>query len=178
VFHLAVLSRDGKALAAMRDVIEPLGTDWGPRDDKVRVFEVATGREVAMLETGPLSGAVVFSPDGASLVTLGLDRSQEHTFVDAAYVWDVATGRERGRFAGHGQKALAAAFSPDGRELVSVGDDGTALVWDLTSLPPGGELHLADVPPPPPVAWWRGLPGAALIAAAALALLAVALAGA
>src|SRR5262249_13640226 len=43
VFHLAVLSTDGKALAAVRDIDEPIGTDWGPRDDKVRVFEVATG---------------------------------------------------------------------------------------------------------------------------------------
>src|SRR5262245_13822448 len=178
VFHLAVLSTDGKALAAVRDIDEPIGTDWGPRDDKVRVFEVATGREVAMLETGPLSGAVVFSPQGTSLVTLGLDRSQEDKFVDAAFVWDVATGRELGRFAGHAGKALAAAFSPDGRGLVSVGDDGTALGWDLTSLPPGSELHLANVPPPPPpLAWWRGWSGVALIAAA-LVLLAAVLAGA
>jgi WD40 repeat protein len=178
VFHLAVLSPDGKALAAVRDIAEPPGSDWGPRNDKVRVFEVATGREVSLMETGPLHGAVVFSPDGASLVTLGRDHSQiPHVFVDAAYVWDVASGRERGRFVGHRKKALAAAFSPDGRELVSVGDDGTALVWDLTALPPGEELHLADVPPPPPPAWWRGWPGVAMIAAA-LVLLAALLTGA
>jgi WD40 repeat protein len=158
VFLLAVLSPDSKALAVFR-VNDGMWDDyggWAVSDPRVRVFEVATGREVVTLNAGQPSGTPVFSPDGGTVVTL-------EYWNNTVIVWDAATGRARDRFADHTGKVLAAAFSPDGRELVTVGDDGTALVWGMTSTPPDAR--------------WRRLLVAALIAAA-LALVAGALAGA
>jgi WD40 repeat protein len=45
-------------------------------------------------------------------------------------IWDLATGQERGRLAGHHAYVLAA--SPDGRWLASAGDN-TVRIWDLAT---------------------------------------------
>ncbi|HMC88026.1 MAG TPA: WD40 repeat domain-containing protein, partial [Gemmataceae bacterium] len=52
----------------------------------------------------------------------------------SASLWEMATGKERGRFAGHRADVNSVAFAPDGRTLVSGSGDTTALVWDVTGL--------------------------------------------
>jgi WD40 repeat protein len=55
-------------------------------------------------------------------------------------LWDVATGRERRRFAGHRGGVNVVAFTPDGRSVVSGSEDGTGLIWDVSDVrgkPPG-----------------------------------------
>jgi WD40 repeat protein len=53
-------------------------------------------------------------------------------------MWEVSSGREVRRFAGHPGGALGAAFSPDGKTLLTSGVDGTARLWDMQT---GQEVH-------------------------------------
>lgn len=94
----------------------------------------------------PLEGdSVALSPDGKILA------SAEY---GAIHLWEVATGRERRRFEGHRGTAYSLAFSMDGSLLASGGNDRTALVWDVRSIP-------ADSPPPTDrQALWTALAGA------------------
>jgi WD40 repeat protein/tRNA A-37 threonylcarbamoyl transferase component Bud32 len=85
-------------------------------DRVVRVGELATGKQVALLKGH--KGRVVtaaFSPDGKRILTASRDGT--------ARVWDVATGREllvlrAGRLGLH-----SAQFSPDGRRILTLTTD-------------------------------------------------------
>jgi RNA polymerase sigma factor (sigma-70 family) len=120
-------------------------------DGTVHLLDVTTGRESRVLgkvlwdrfafpEGGgggpapfqppnPCLG-VAFAPDGRSLSAIYSDRS--------VHLWEVVSGRQRGRFPGHRGFAAALAYSPDGTLLVTGGSDRRALVWDLF------DLHTAD----------------------------------
>jgi WD40 repeat protein len=108
-------SPDGKTLVS------------GGRDNKARLWDVATGQEQMTL-----SGhrgwvwSVAFSPDGKTLVTGSADGSVK--------LWDPVTGRERATLKGHAAFVHCVAFFPDGKTLVTGGDDGTAKLWDLVTL--------------------------------------------
>ncbi|HEX8200752.1 MAG TPA: hypothetical protein VF590_09710, partial [Isosphaeraceae bacterium] len=88
----------------------PLGAQPG----EVRRFDVG-GVEV---------GAVAWSHDGRSVLCGAHDK--------LLHLWDVETGRERLRIAGHTDRLTGVAFTPDDRMAVSTGGDFTARVWDLT----------------------------------------------
>jgi WD40 repeat protein len=110
------------------------------RDRFVSLYDLATGRRLRQL--GPLpeagrpfmAGAVgvvhhmVFSPDGKTLAWISYRDP-------AVHLLDVATGQERQQLGSHLGGVRTIAFAPDGKRLISCGDDGTALVWDLTGQP-------------------------------------------
>jgi hypothetical protein len=50
-------------------------------------------------------------------------------------IWEVATGKERCRFVGHGGEIVSLAFSPDNATLVTGSADTSLLVWDLAGNP-------------------------------------------
>jgi hypothetical protein len=93
---------------------------------------------------GPRIGAnlalLAFAPDGSRIAA-----ASTH---DPEYlqVWDV--GRRRMTHEFH-LATTAVGFSPDGKKLVAALDDGTALVWDLTSpaaqLPPRRPLSRREL---------------------------------
>jgi WD40 repeat protein len=92
----------------------------GSFDDTVRVWEAATGEEVARMTHDGLVYSVAFSPDGEMVVS----GSQDGT----VRVWQAATGTEVARM-DHVIEVTSVAFSPDGKWVVSGSEDGTARVW-------------------------------------------------
>jgi WD40 repeat protein len=75
--------------------------------------------------------SVVFSPDGAKVVTASAD--------GAARVWGVASGQGLAVLDGHEGEVFSAAFSADGAKVVTSSADDTARVWDAAN---GKELAL------------------------------------
>lgn len=113
VFSLS-FSPDGKTLAA------------GSWDGAVRLWEVASGKELAQLskQQGPVR-SVAFSPDG-KLLAYGGEGSQ-------IVLWDVATTKEVRRLKGHRGPITFIGFSPDGKLLASKSYDHTLRLWDAAA---------------------------------------------
>ncbi len=97
----------------------------GTRDGPVRVFDVSSGKETAVLagHEGAVSRMVV-AADGSLLATAALD--------GGVRIWDLATGRSRFVLRGSSLYASALAFSPDAKRLAAFGERWTVRVWDTT----------------------------------------------
>jgi WD40 repeat protein len=67
--------------------------------------------------------ALAFSPDGRMLAS-----GDE---VGTVHLWEVVTGRERGRLIGHAGDITCLAFDTQGAQLVSGSMDTTVILWDL-----------------------------------------------
>jgi WD40 repeat protein len=107
-------TRDGKRLAT------------GGDDQTVRIWDTASGRELACLRghTGAVLG-VAWSPDGAHLATASGDGT--------ARIWDVISGQELGQIKGPGLSVTAVAWRPDGARVATTGHDRHVFVWDTNT---------------------------------------------
>jgi WD40 repeat protein len=96
-------------------------------DRKVRVFDVATGRQVGPplpVATNGFLDALAFSPDGRTLAVTADN--------ETVRLWDLAGRRPvGGALTGHTAGITAIAFSPDGKALVTGSVDHTVRLWDL-----------------------------------------------
>jgi WD40 repeat protein len=109
----AAFSSDGKRLATC---------GW---DKAVRVWDVATGKEVLTLRghEGDYVRSVAYDPDGKRLASVGGDRTVK--------VWEAGTGKELLTLKGHTADVWGVAFSPDGKRLATASWDKTVKVWQL-----------------------------------------------
>jgi WD40 repeat protein/tRNA A-37 threonylcarbamoyl transferase component Bud32 len=100
-------------------------------DSAVRVWDVASGRELRKLDGHKgIVWCVAVSPDGRRVLTCGRDQN--------VILWDAASGAEIRRFSGHTASVGCVAFLPDGSRAVSSALDRTIRLWDLES---GREIH-------------------------------------
>ena len=100
--------------------------DSGEVDPTVRLWEVSTGKELRQFIGCGLDacGAVVFSPDGRSLVT---------GHGGSIAVWEFATGKLLRKLEGHQGVVRCLAFSADGKILASGSSDCTLRLWDFAT---------------------------------------------
>jgi WD40 repeat protein len=125
-------------------------------DNGCQLWEVASGQRLRRL-TENMADAAAFSPDGRLLAWA------ERAPGDVEYVirlTDTTTGKLHHRLSGHTKTVCSLAFSPDGKRLASGAEDASALVWDLSTLPPGAELKAITLTEKELQTLWADLGGA------------------
>ena len=95
----------------------------GSKDNTIRIWETATGRELQSTEAqiGFIT-TLAFSPDSRVLAAGGLS--------GAIKLYDVFTGRELRRLDGHTESVNSVAFNLLG-QLASASNDKTIKLWDI-----------------------------------------------
>ncbi|HMF16372.1 MAG TPA: WD40 repeat domain-containing protein, partial [Gemmataceae bacterium] len=120
--HGVALTRDGKWAVS------------GGDDKTLRLWEVATGKEVRKFEGHNNTCWGLFTPDGKQILS--------HSFDNTLRLWDVASGNEVRRFTGHTEHLFGAFLLPGGKQALSYAADRTARLWDLAS---GKELSRLEL---------------------------------
>ena len=90
-------------------------------DDTVRIWDAATGQELARQSGVPISAGLAFSPDGRILAFAGASEIR---------LWDLAAQEVRKIPTPHLGPITSLAFSPDQKSLASGGDDGVVRLWE------------------------------------------------
>jgi WD40 repeat protein len=76
--------------------------------------------------------AVVFSPDGQTLISAGSSPAEPHR-PGEVILWDLATARARATLRGHRGPVSGVAVAPGGKSLATAGDDATVQLWNLAT---------------------------------------------
>ncbi|HEY2250264.1 MAG TPA: WD40 repeat domain-containing protein, partial [Planctomycetaceae bacterium] len=103
-------------------------------DEKIRLFDVATGTVRYLLGHTRSIVGLDWSPDGKSLISGGWD--------DTARIWDVAAGTARAVIP-HRRNVLAVSWSPDGRSIATGCSDRVVQVLNTD-----GSIRFAWPPAP------------------------------
>jgi WD40 repeat protein/serine/threonine protein kinase/tetratricopeptide (TPR) repeat protein len=117
MFLRVSFSPDGRLVASIR-------IDRTAAIQTIDLWETDTGKRLQTIAS-PSRELVVdlaFHPDGQRVAAAQL--------FEGVVMWDVKTGRETGRLAGHAGGVRHVAYSGDGRVLASAGDDGQIYIWD------------------------------------------------
>ena len=104
-------SPDGQTLAA------------AALNGQIRLWEVASGRQLRNFEHGGWLHDLAFSPDGSVLATASWESTVK--------LWDIAANRELATLVGHTDRAEAVSFSPDGMVLATGGLDKSLRLWGV-----------------------------------------------
>jgi len=93
----------------------------------LRLWDLQGRRDEHRLEASAGTGSSVaaLAPDGRRVLAGSTDKIMR--------LWDLETGKELQRFAGHKDVVRNVAFLPDVRHVLSVSYDGTAKIWDAES---------------------------------------------
>jgi WD40 repeat protein len=108
--HSAAFSPDGRYILT------------GSGDNKLRLWDVATGKCLRIFEGG--GSFVAYSPDGRFALSVGYEKYK----TNGVRLWDVATGQ---CLRMHGIGADPVVFSPDGRFALSGAEDNTLRLWHV-----------------------------------------------
>ena len=103
-------------------------------DKTVRLWDLATGREILKLEghSGLVTSAA-FSPDGKTALSGSCEEKNAigECIKGSLKLWDLGTGREIRKLEGHSDWVTSVAFSPDGKTALSGALSGTVRLWDV-----------------------------------------------
>jgi WD40 repeat protein len=106
--------------------------------------DAQTGQEIRKVgEGGDFTRPIALSPNGRTVVTGG-PFSRDPSGIR---LWELASGRERGKLASSPQRVTASVFAPNGK-LLALGDrDGRVGLWDMASCKQLGQAkgHRASV---------------------------------
>jgi WD40 repeat protein len=97
----------------------------GSNDATVRIFDVASGQEVYMLE----------GPSLAIITCVTFDAAQRYVAAGCSdntiYVWDLDTGQLKNKFEGHEGYISNVAFSVNSEKIISAGNEDKIRWWNL-----------------------------------------------
>jgi WD40 repeat protein/tRNA A-37 threonylcarbamoyl transferase component Bud32 len=91
----------------------------------LKVWDLASGRELLSIEGAKGASQLAYSSDGKWIVSNDLNNE--------AKVWDAASGNELLTLRGHTGRVESATFTPDRKRIATCGNDGTVKFWDAIS---------------------------------------------
>jgi WD40 repeat protein len=95
----------------------------GGMDGRIRIWDIADGRELYVFGENREVADVVFSPDDKQVLCAVRDDDNKYVL----QIWDYRKQKLRKTIEGYGQRINSVAYSPDGKLIVSGSGDGT--VW-------------------------------------------------
>jgi WD40 repeat protein len=109
------------------------------REDGIKLWDVASGKNTSMLKTDSDVRCATFTLDGKSLATVSfpaiVKASGQNVVKDAGRIklWEVTTGKELTSITGYESAMISVSFSPDGKRLACGSQDGTIKIWDVAT---------------------------------------------
>ena len=97
-------------------------------DGRIQLWDIQSESLLCTLAEKWVGVPSAFSPGGNTIATKSKKGPQP-----TVRLWNTTTGILENTFTGHTSEVNSVAYSHDGNTLVTASQDGTVLLWDLTS---------------------------------------------